>query len=240
MMYKLLRAGVLITLGMLIISIISGCADDPPEEVTDPPQSKDDVPPPPTITVVVDPAPPANPDFNVITNTVFTLKFNQEVMAVTVNGTPAMGSGLNWKWVPEFDSPLGPGQVLNIQWTDRDGSTGTIKIGPYKFVDNENVVPPAITHGTVWDEEVNVDPAPINAGGFRYDFDEPVTGTIKLTDEAGADFNWIATVTGQTATLTAIAGQELVNETTYKIEIDVRDGSGHRTQRTITFVTKPK
>ena len=63
-MRKLLRAGVLITFRMLMICIISGCGDDdPPEEVTDPPQSKDDVPPPPTITVVVDPAPPANPNW---------------------------------------------------------------------------------------------------------------------------------------------------------------------------------
>ena len=61
-----------------------------------------------------------------------------------------------------------------------------------------------------------------------------------ITDEAGVDLNWVATVAGQTATLTAVAGQEMVNETTYKIEIDVQDGSGHPLQTTITFVTKPK
>ena len=60
--------------------------------------------------------------------------------------------------------------------------------------------------------------------------DEDVAGSIKLTDEAGADLNWIATVAGQTATLTAVAGQELVNETTYKVEIDVHDGGGNQTQ----------
>ena len=102
--------------------------------------------------------------------------------------------------------------------------------------------PPAIpTSGYSEADGANdVDPAPINAGGFRFDFDEPVTGTIKLTDEAGADLNWIANVAGQTATLTAVAGQELVNETTYKIEIDVADGAGNPLQTTITFVTKPK
>ena len=36
MMRKLLRAGILIIFGMLIIGIISGCGDDLPEEVTDP------------------------------------------------------------------------------------------------------------------------------------------------------------------------------------------------------------
>ena len=75
---------------------------------------------------------------------------------------------------------------------------------------------------------------------FRFDFDERVTGTIKLTDEAGADLDWIGIVVDQTATLTPVAGQELVNETTYKIEIDVQDGSGNQTRRTITFITKPK
>ena len=86
----------------------------------------------------------------------------------------------------------------------------------------------------------DVNPAPINAGGFRFDFDEPVTGNIALTDEAGEDLNWIATVAGQTATLTAVAGQELVNGTTYKVEIDVRNGANLPLQVTITFVTKPK
>jgi hypothetical protein len=91
----------------------------------------------------------------------------------------------------------------------------------------------------VADGSVNVNPAVMNAG-IRFDFDEDVTGTIKLTDEAGADLNWIASVFGQIAILTPVAGQELVNETTYKIEIDVADGAGLPLQRTITFVTKPK
>ena len=238
-MHKLLRAGVLITFGMLMICIISGCGDDdPPEEVTDPPQSKDDVPPPPTITVVVDPAPPANPNWIVVTNTEFTLRFSQGVIAVTVNDTPASGSGLNWKWRAHPSLPYGS-VTLKIKWKNRDGSTGTILVGPYNVGDNGGE-PPLITAGTVFDGEADVGPAPINAGGFRFDFDEPIAGTIKLTDEAGVDLNWIANVLGQTATLTAVAGQELVNETTYKIEIDIQDGVGNRTAVTITFVTKPK
>ena len=237
-MSKLLRAGVLITFGMLIICIINGCSDDPPEEVTDPPQSKDDVPPPPTITVVVDPAPPANPNWIVVTNTEFTFRFSQGVIAVTVNDTPASGSGLNWKWRAHPGLPYGS-VTLKIKWKNRDGSTGTILVGPYNVGDNGGE-PPTITSGTVADRNADVDPAPINAGGFRFDFDETVTGSIKLTDEAGADLNWIATVRGQTATLTAVAGQEIANETTYKIEIDVQDGAGNRTQWTITFVTKIK
>ena len=233
-MRKLSGATILITFGMFIIGIIGGCGDDdPPKEVTDPPQSKDDVPPTPIITVIVDPPPGGDID----ERTEFTLRFNEEVVAVTVNDATATGSGLTWKVVPYL--PLGPGKTLNIKWTDQDGFTGTIEVGPYSVWIFE-FEPPIITSGTVSDGDADVDPAPINSGGFRFDFDGEVTGTIKLTDEAGADLDWIANVAGQTATLTAVAGQELVNGTTYKIEIDVRDGAGNGLRVTITFVTKPK
>ena len=233
-MHRLLRTSSLITFGMLIICIASGCADDPPEEVVEPPQQKDDVGPPRATMVVVDPPPEVE---HTPTNTEFTLTFNQEVVAVMVNGIPVQGSGLVWKTYLPLD--VGPGQTLKIKWENRDGSMGIKFVGPYLILDVHGV-PPVITSGTIADGAADVDPAPINAGGFRFDFDEAVTGTIKLTDEAGVDLNWIASVAGQTATLTAIAGQELVNETTYKIEIDVQDGAGNPLRVTITFVTKPK
>ena len=237
-MHKLLGTGVLITFGMLISCIASGCGANPPEEVTDSPQSEDDVPLSP-IMVVVDPAARNRwPPGVILPYTEFTLTFNEEVVAVTVNGTPATGSGFNWKWSAQPNLPYGP-VTLKIMWTNRNGSRAFARVGPYEVADNGEE-PPVITAGTVNDGEADVDPAPINAGGFRYDFDEPITGTIKLTDEAGVDLNWIANVLGQTATLTAVAGQELVNETTYKIEIDIQDGVGNRTTATITFVTKPK
>ena len=239
MMRKLLRGGSLITFGLLIICIIGGCGDDDsPEEVTAPPQQKDDVPPPLAVTVVVDPASPENRNLPVVTNTEFTLKFSEEVVEVTVNDTPALGSGLNWEWSAQPVLPYGS-VTLKIKWINRDGSGGFATTGPYEVVDNGGE-PPVIMNGTVSDGAADVDPAPINAGGFRFDFDERITGAIKLTDEAGADLNWIGNVAGQTATLTAVAGQELVNGTTYKIEINVQDGAGNALQGTITFVTKPK
>ena len=129
--------------------------------------------------------------------------------------------------------------TFDVKWKNRDGSTGSQPVGPYEF-EHTHDEPPLLTTGPVWNGDVDVDPGPINAGGFRYDFDQPVTGTIKLTDEAGNDLNWISTVAGSTATLTAVAGQELVSETTYEIEIDVQDAAGNRTQVLIAFVTKPK
>ena len=232
----MLRTAILITLGLLILCIASGCSDNR----MDPPQSEDDVGPPAT-EVVMDP-PPRSTDgviYYIPPNIEFTLTFNEGVIAVTVNDTPASGSGINWTWSAQPVLPYGS-VTLTIKWTNRDGSGGFATSGPYEVVDNGGGEPPTITSGTVSDGAADVDPARINAGGFRFDFDENVTGTIKLTDEAGADLNWVATVDGQTATLTAVAGQEMVNETTYKIEIDVQDGVGLGLRTTITFVTKPK
>ena len=173
----------------------------------------------------------------ILQNTQFSLEFDQAVDAVAVNGFPATGAGRDW--TVSLILPEGDGQTLNVSWTNRDGSTEPRAVGPYT-VRIPDTTPPRITRGTVADGTVDVDPALINVSGFRFGFHEAVTGSIKLTDEAGADLNWFATLSGQTATLTAIAGQELVNETTYKIEIDVHDGATNRLRTTITFVTKPK
>ena len=240
-MRKLLRTTILITFGMFIICIIHGCGDDSPEEVTDPsdPTTSGTTPPrtgvgpPDMILTAVTPAAGAD----ISPNTQFSLTFDQAVVAVTVNGTAATGAGLNW--TASLMLPEGDGQSLNVSWTYRDGSSGSQAVGPYT-VRAPDTTPPSITDGTVADGAVDVDPAPINAGGFRFDFSEDITGTVKLTDEAGADLNWFGTVWGQTATLTAVAGQELVNETTYKIEIDIDDAAGNGLPVTITFVTKPK
>ena len=238
-MHKFLRTAILITFGMLIICIASGCGDDPLEEVMDPPQSADDVVPASATEVVMHPPPRTNAGrvWPVSPHREFTLTFNEGVVAVTVNNTPATGSGLNWKWSAQ---PALPGRsvMLHIEWKNRDGSKGSRKVGPYK-IRRDHGEPPEITSGTVVDGSNDVAPAVINAG-IRIDFNEDVTGTIKLTDEAGADLNWIGAVAGQTATLIPVAGQEAINETTYKIEIDVQDGAGNTLIVTIIFVTKPK
>ena len=191
------------------------------------------------VSVMVYPSPPTTPNQYIRTHTDFGMTFNESVETVTVNGTRAGGGpGRNWEWAPDSDLPVGP-LFLNIEWTHRDGYMGVITVGPYKVV-GESGEPPVITAGTVIDGLVDVDPFPINAGGFWFRFDEPITGTIKLTDEAGVDLDWAGRVFDQSARLTVIAGRELVNETTYKIEIDVQDLAGNRTQVTITFVTQPK
>lgn len=237
------RTAILITLGMFILGIFGGCADDETEDIVSPPESETDGGPPSATEVAIDPSPGVSTDgvvYKIPPNAKFTLTFNEGVIAVTVNDTPASGSGLNWQWSAQPVLPYGS-VTLKITWTNRDGSGGFATSGPHEVADNGGGGTPAeITVGTVSDGAADVGPGPINAGGFRFDFDERITGTIKLTDEAGADLDWIATVAGQTATLTATAGQGLVNETTYKIKIDVHDGAGNSLQVTITFVTKPK
>ena len=234
-----LRSGVLITLGILMLGIFSGCTlvddyeDDEYEESMDllHPEEEYDRPPS-AIEVAVQPRPGAT----IRSDTPFNLAFDQAVTLASVNGAAATGSGRNWAASPA----LSEGNVgIYVSWENRDGSTGCQSVGPY-FVRDPDVTPPVITGGTVRDRERNVDPEPINGVGFRLDFNEPITGSIQLTDEAGVDLNWIANIVDWTATLTPVAGQELVNEATYRIEIDVQDGAGNPLQKTITFVTKPQ
>ena len=219
---------------MFVAFMVTGCGggnDDDDDNNDNNNDDNDAAGPAPATTVTVDPAGGTVPS-----NQQFSLTFDQGVTGATVNGTAAEGAGLNWTAAPT----LAEGSAtLNIEWTNRDGSTGSKAVGPYT-VDDPDTEAPKITSGTVANGDTDVDPAPINAGGFRFDFDEPVNGSVKLTDEADADLNWIANVAGQTATLTAVAGQELANETTYKVVIDVTDGAGNATQETLQFVTKPK
>ncbi len=310
-MHKLLRAGILITFGVLIICTISGCTDDDPTEhdeiklLTTVPEDGGivsaagqlkmtfdgfpksvyvdgksaiiqdstaivEIKDLPNIilgaentvtvewrnrdnflagskaitfyvlkpvTVIVDPAPGRLSYIN--HGQELTLRFSTGVLEVKVNSRSAEGSGRDWRvWSDHV--PPGEAEFLSIEWINRDGSAEARRVGPYYvgyIIDCDATV---ITSGTVADGTADVDPALINARGFRFDFDEVVTGVINLTNEAGEDLDWIGIVVGQTATLTPVAGQELVNETTYKVEIDVQDGCGNQLKATITFVTKPK
>ncbi len=223
---------------MFVAFMVTGCGgdgnndDDAAANDDDDDAAAEEEGPPPATMVTVDPAAGAT----VPSNQQFSLTFDQGVTAATVNGAAATGSGLTWTASPV----LAQGSAtLNVGWTNRDGSTGSEAVGPYT-IDDPDEQAPMITSGTVDDGAADVDPAPINAGGFRFDFDEAVTGSIKLTDEAGADLNWTPNVGGQTATLGVVAGQEIANETTYIVEIDVQDGAGNATTTKITFVTKAK
>ena len=221
---------------MFVAFMVTGCGDDDDDDDDDN-NNNDDTGPgtvdaPSATMVTVVPAPSTVPSTQS-----FQLTFDNGVKSATVNGTAATGAGTSWSASPPLTQ--GPNQMLTVDWVNRDDSTGTQQVGPYE-VDDPDVLPPELQSGTVTDNQNDVDPAAVNVSGLTFTFDEDINGSIKLTDEAGADLNWAGEVTGTTAKLTVIAGQELANETTYKVEIDVTDGSNNPTKMTITFITKPK
>ena len=122
---------------------------------------------------------------------------------------------------------------------------GTVNILDLVFVAQHfgstagDIDPPMIVKGTVEDGFPFVDPVSVNASGLQFEFNEAVSGSLKLTDEAGVALNWLGTVAGRIATLTPVAGQEMDYQTVYKVEIDVMDGVGNSSLITITFVTIP-
>ena len=201
----------------------------PPSNLPSPPPVKEDAGPPPATDVEVSPV----PGTTILPDPRFVLTFDQSIIAATVNRFPATGFGHSWRVFPT----LAVGSVfLNVEWTNQDGSTGSKAVGPYAVIEPDTT-PPQIVNGTVANGEIKVAPILINAGGFRYDFDEPVTGSIKLLDGSGIALNWIASVAGQTATLDRITGQKLLPESTYFIEIDAQDTAGNPSRIRIVFVT---
>ena len=201
----------------------------PPSNLPSPPPVKEDAGPPPATDVQVSPV----PGTTILPDPRFVLTFDQSIIAATVNRFSATGFGLSWRVFPT----LAVGSVfLNVEWTNQDGSTGSKVVGPYA-VREPDTTPPRIVNGTVANGEIKVNPRLINGGGFRYDFDEPVTGSIKLLDGSGIALNWIASVAGQTATLARVTGQQLLPESTYFIEINVQDAAGNPSQIRIVFVT---
>lgn len=201
----------------------------PPPDLPSPPPVREDVGPPSATDVQVSPV----PGTTILPNPRFVLTFDQSIIAATVNRFPATGFGNSWRAFPT----LVIGNVfLNIEWTNQDGSTGSKAIGPYAVKEPDRT-PPKIVNGTVANGEIKVNPGPINAGGFRYDFDEPVTGNIRLLDGSGVALKWSTSVAGQTATLARATGQKLLPGSTYFIEIDVQDAANNQSEIRIVFVT---
>ena len=210
--------------------------DPSPPDVPSPPPVREEVaPPPPPVgpppatDVQVSPA----PGTTILPNPRLVLTFDQNIIAATVNRFPATGFGQSWRAFPTL---IAGSAFLNIEWTNQDGSVGSKAVGPYSVREPDRT-PPTIISGTVANGEIRVDPGRINAGGLRYDFDEPVIGTIRLLDGSGIALNWIASVAGQTATLTRVTGQKLVEASTYFIEIDVQDSASNQSEIRIVFVT---
>ena len=119
----------------------------------------------------------------------FTLIFDQNIAAATVNGITATRLGRNWTVLPVL--PIGTA-TLNVKWTNRDGSTGSKVVGPYVVEDSSDDgvrTPPATA---VW-----VDPVPgttlLPDQLFTLTFNqEVVEATVDRTPATGSGNNWTA------------------------------------------------
>ncbi len=72
------------------------------------------------------------PGATIPSNQEFSVTFDKGIMAATINGSAASGSGRNWGASPALAEGSA---ILNIQWTNRDGSTGSQSVGPYTVRD---------------------------------------------------------------------------------------------------------
>ena len=78
-------------------------------------------------------------------------------MWATVNGKSARGSRLRWTVQPRLVEGTA---MLEIEWKNRDSSTGSKVIGPYT-VKKPDTTPPAPVNGTVKHGEARVKVTPI-------------------------------------------------------------------------------
>ena len=109
-----------------------------------------------------------------------------------------------------------------------------------RFSDDE----PQIVLGTVFGGEDNVDPVPINAAGFRFDFDEDLRlhKIAILLDGEPLIWNPIGITHDVTdvVRLEATGGQDLQFDTEYVIKIYVQDLACNSSRFEIRFRTKPQ
>ena len=111
------------------------------------------------------------------------------------------------------------------------------------FID---VIPPQITSGTVADGAADVDHVPINRGGFRFDFDEPLKlYRVDLRLKDGESLGWRPhgivdhENIGQTVLIMPVAESQLLKfDTEYVIAIFVLDRACERSNYHIQFRTK--
>ena len=103
---------------------------------------------------------------------------------------------------------------------------------------------PQLVLGTVWDGENNVDPVPINAGGFLFGFDGPLKLYKIAIFHDGKNLDWhpldITHNGTESVRLTPIAGQELQFDTEYVIKMYVQDIGCQSSRFEIQFWTMPE
>lgn len=231
-MQKLLRTLAVIMAAMLVVFMV-GCGGD---ETGEDDGEDEAVEQPSATTATTSPAAGSE----VAPNASLTITLDEAVDGVTVNGTPAAGSGKTWTLnLAGLNLPAGSA-TLNIGWTNKDGTAGSGSVA-LTIQAEADTTAPSIDSSSVSNNDKDVDPAGLNTDGISITFSEDVNeGDISISIEGGDALNWLAEWSANSVTIVPAKGAELGNETTYEIKVSTEDGAGNKLDSTISFTTKGK
>jgi hypothetical protein len=159
-------------------------------------------------------------------NQEITLNFDNAAFNVTVNGTPATGSGKAWRWKGDLAEGAA---TLSVAWENEDASdTGSGSVS--YTVKAADTTPPAIASSDPADGDSDLDPEALNEDGFEIKFSEPVskvTVDVTIDDEP---LKWTVEQSDDktTATLVMLKGGELPYESEIVLVVNAEDAAGNK------------
>jgi hypothetical protein len=172
-------------------------------------------------------------------NQEITITFDNVATDVTVNGTPAAGSGKSWKWsgtIPEG------AQTLSVAWTNEDETSGSGTIS--YTVTAADPDPPVIASSDPSDGDADLDPEALNADGMEIKFEEAdlkkATVIVSIEGEA---LKWAAELQddNQTVKVVMLKGGEIPYEAEVVLTVTAEDAAGNKMDEVeITFNTAAK
>jgi hypothetical protein len=171
-------------------------------------------------------------------NQEITITFDNPALNVTVNGTPATGSGSSWRWSGNI--PEGA-QTLNVSWENEDGTTGSGTIS-YTVLPADPE-PPQIVSSDPADGDTDLDPEALNEDGFEIVFNEPISRVTVLVTIDDEPLRWTTELSDDktTASVVMLAGGELPYESEIVLFVTAEDIAGNEMEeQTITFTTAAK
>jgi hypothetical protein len=159
-------------------------------------------------------------------NQEITLNFDNAAFNVTVNGTPATGSGKAWRWKGDLAEGAA---TLSVAWENEDASdTGSGSVS--YTVKAADTTPPAVVSSDPADGDSDLDPEALNEDGFEIKFSEPVskvTVDVTIDDEP---LKWTVEQSDDktTATLVMLKGGELPYESEIVLVVNAEDAAGNK------------
>ncbi len=164
-----------------------------------------------------------------------TVSFTENPGGVTASVGDVTGSGKTRKITAPADGfPIGA-LALNLTWENGGADGHTLN---YTVVAADQT-PPEVIDSDPKNGAKNLNPDNVFDDGITVTFSEPVTGDLMLMD-GDDDVGWTSVADGNTIILIGNAGQELSNETEYRVAGEVMDDAGNETEVSITFVTEAK